>query len=97
MLWSQVNRGRGGEQREEDLKDYWKQNLATYNDVPLPAITAVDIDLELDPARQWFKVSGTYAFENLLDEPLRQIPLTGGLHWEEMALTLFQEWINISG
>ncbi|MCZ6835337.1 MAG: M1 family aminopeptidase, partial [Planctomycetota bacterium] len=88
ILWAQVNDGFQGDKTLKKQKDYWKQNLATYNDTPIPAITEVVIDLELDPARQWFKVSGTYTFHNPNEKPMRQIPFTGAQHWENMAWTM---------
>src|SRR5262249_49735484 len=51
LLWSDVYRGFQGDASKKQQKDYWKHNLATWKDAALPALTAVDIDLELEPAR----------------------------------------------
>jgi len=88
VLWSQVDRGFQGTQAKKLRKDYWRKNLATFRDGPLPDISAVDIDLTLDPARGRLKVSGTYDLVNNREKPLAQVPLSGGLHWESPSWTL---------
>src|SRR5207245_11240386 len=60
VLWAKVDRGFQGEVSKKRQKDYWRKNLATYHDWPLPDITAVDVDVTLDPARGRLKVSGSY-------------------------------------
>ncbi len=88
ILWAKVDRGFQGEATRKLVKDYWRKNLATYLDWKLPDITAVDMDVELDPARGWLKSSGTYDLANNQAGPIREIPLTGGLHWESVRWTL---------
>jgi ABC-type transport system involved in multi-copper enzyme maturation permease subunit len=88
FLYAQVDQGFQGEAAKKRQKDYWRHNLATWKDVPLPAITAVDIDLELEPAHRWFRVSGSYDLLNHRDAELRQVPLTGGDHWENLHWTM---------
>jgi hypothetical protein len=46
------------------------------------------MDLELDPAKHWFRVKGTYDLTNQRKMPLRQIPFTAGDHWENVAWTM---------
>jgi ABC-2 type transport system permease protein len=87
VLWSRVDRGFQGDATKKLLKDYWRKNLATYKDWPLPDITAVDVAVALDPARGRLQVEGTYDLLNNQDKPIRQIPLSGGLHWESPAWT----------
>ena len=70
-LYVQVDEGFQGEAAKKRQKDYWRHNLATWKDAPLPALTAVDIDVELDPASAWFRVNGTYDLINHLDKALR--------------------------
>jgi ABC-2 type transport system permease protein len=88
VLWAQVDRGFQGEATKRFAKDYWRKNLATYRDWPLPDLKAVDIAVELEPGRSHLKVSGTYLLVNPRDKALRQIPLSGGLHWESLSWTL---------
>jgi hypothetical protein len=66
----QVNHGYEGKILEKREKDYWKQNLATWEDAPLPSLAAVDLDLTLDPPRRGFEISGSYDLVNLLEMPL---------------------------
>lgn len=87
MLWSRVDRGFQGDASKKLLKNYWRKNLATYKDWPLPDITAVEVEVALDPARGRLQVKGTYDLVNYIDKPIRQIPVSGGLHWESPAWT----------
>jgi ABC-type transport system involved in multi-copper enzyme maturation permease subunit len=87
-LWADVYTGFEGDVAKKRQKDYWRNNLATWKDAPVPALTALDLDLELDPPRHWFRVKGTYDLQNHRPEPLRQIPLTTGDHWENLTWTM---------
>jgi ABC-2 type transport system permease protein len=87
-LYAEVYQGTEGEVAKKARKDYWRKNLATWKDAPLPALSAVDIDLELEPAEQAFRVKGTFELVNLRKSALRQFPLTAGDHWENLAWTL---------
>jgi len=87
-LWVMVDRGFQGKVDEARAKDYWRKNLSTYKDWPLPDLTAVDLDVALDPVKGRLKVSGTYDLINNQEKPLKQIPLTPGLHWESPKWTL---------
>lgn len=87
-LWVLVDRGFQGKAAEKQAKDYWKQNLATWKGVALPALTRVEVNLDLDPARRSFRTDGSYLLVNRSDKPLQRVPLTGGFHWEEIAWTM---------
>ena len=87
LLYNQVTAGFQGEAEENRQKDYWKKNLATFKDVPLPAMKSVDLDLDLEPAQRHFRVKGTYELFNHQGFPLRQIPLTVG-NWDDLEWTL---------
>jgi ABC-2 type transport system permease protein len=86
-LYLQVDEGFQGEAAKKRQKDYWRHNLATWKDTPRPALTAVDIDVELDPERHWFHATGTYDLLNHLDKDFAQVALTGGDHWENVSWT----------
>ena len=88
VLYVLVDRGFQGEADKKRQKDYWRHNIATWRDTPLPAITAVDIDVELEPSRRWFRVKGSYDLRNHHTTALRDIPLTGGDHWENVHWTM---------
>src|SRR5262249_12619290 len=53
-LYLQVHEGAEGAVAKKERKDYWRQNLNTWKDALLPAITAVDVNVELEPERGWF-------------------------------------------
>lgn len=84
----QVHGGFQGKASEKKAKDYWRKNLSTWNEAPVPAIAGADVDLELEPARRWFRTNGSFVFVNHHDFPLRQVPLTGGQHWTDIHWTM---------
>lgn len=89
LLWLAVENGLQGKTMEKKGRDYWKQNLATWRDAPLPSIAGVDLDLQLDPQRSWFHNRGSFELINDREEkPLRQIALSGAPHWEKLRWTL---------
>ncbi len=87
-LYTAVSNGFQGERMKQLEKDYWRDNTATWRDAPVPAIGAVDIDLELDPRERWFKTNGSYEIYNPRQEPVARIPLSAGVHWENLQWTL---------
>jgi ABC-2 type transport system permease protein len=88
VLGVQVGRGFESDAAKKKAHDYWKQNLATWREVPEPEIVDVTVDLELDPAKSGFKTKGTYRLSNPHDAPLKSFALTGGFHWGEATWTL---------
>lgn len=86
-LGRQIDRGPGGDVLKNRGKDYWKQNLATWKDYPLPTIEAVDIAMDLEPSRSEFTLSGSYTLANRTDRPLRAVPVTAGFHWDDIHWT----------
>ena len=87
-LWILVNQGFQGAGIRKKHEDYWRQNLATWIDAPLPYVTHVDMDLELEPARRGFTVAGSYDLENRKEGALIWFPVTGGSAWEGLSWTL---------
>ncbi len=69
-------------------KDYWKQNLGTWRDSPIPALAAVDLDVALEPERRWFHTRGSYRLWNDRDAALARFALTAGPHWRKVTWTL---------
>jgi ABC-type transport system involved in multi-copper enzyme maturation permease subunit len=88
VLWARVDYGFEGEAAKKMQKDYWRKNIATYKDWPLPDISNVDVAVDLDPARSFIRVQGSYDLQNNEAAPLAQIPLTAGLHWSKLTWTL---------
>src|SRR6185295_15105098 len=87
-LWGQVNQGFQGAAVEKERKDYWRKNLATWTGQPLPYVTRVEMDIDLDPASRGFRVSGFYDLQNQKDKPLYWFPITGGTAWKDLSWTL---------
>ncbi len=87
-LWAEVNRGFQGATVEKEHKDYWQKNLNTWTGQPLPYVTRVEMDLDLDPATRGFRASGFYDLKNQKDRPLYWFPVTGGTAWTGLAWTL---------
>jgi ABC-type transport system involved in multi-copper enzyme maturation permease subunit len=79
--------GREGESAKKQTKDYWRKNVATYRDARVPDLEHVAIDLELFPERGRYRVQGSYNLVNRGAEPLREILLTAGQHWEHLSWT----------
>ncbi len=86
-LWFAVQQGFQGGAAQKRHKDYWRQNLATWIDAPLPYVTHVDLDLDLEPARRWFRVRGSYDLVNRKAAPIPWFPVTGGIAWRDLAWT----------
>jgi ABC-2 type transport system permease protein len=87
-LWGEVNQGFQGAAVEKEHKDYWRKNLNTWTGQPLPYVTHVEMDLDLDPATRGIRVSGSYDLRNQKDKPLYWFPVTGGPAWKGLAWTL---------
>ncbi len=88
VLWGQVNQGFEGGAVESKHKEYWRKNVQTWAAEPLPYVTRVEMDLDLEPADRGFRVSGFYDLQNQKDKPLYWIPVTGGTAWEGLSWTL---------
>ncbi len=88
VLGYQVRHGFQGALAEKAQKDYWRKNIATYRDAVFPAIEHFDLDLDLEPADGWFRVDGSYVFRNHLEEPMREIVLTGSPTWRDLSWTV---------
>lgn len=83
-----VHQGRSGAVSKKKERDYWKKNSATWRDAKLPILESVDLDVVVDPASSGIVSRGTYALINRTDDTLRQVPLTGGLHWRNVRWTV---------
>jgi hypothetical protein len=93
-LYADVQSGFQGDAMDKKGKDYWRKNIQTWKDAPLPAISNVKLDLELEPSRRWFKADGEYTLVNDRAEVLRQIPVTPGPHVENATWTLNGETVE---
>lgn len=87
-LWVGIQRGFQGDVAEKAAKDYWRRNVATWTDVEMPAVVAVELDLELEPEHRAFRTEGRYLIFNHLDDPVARLPFTQGLTWDSLSWTL---------
>ena len=88
MLYFQIQDGFQGKRMEKLQHDYWKQNVSTWSDARLPSLAGVELDVTLEPAKRWYRVSGRYVLTNPHDKPLRQLPLTMGFNWDSVSWTM---------
>ncbi|MDZ4754866.1 MAG: M1 family aminopeptidase [Phycisphaerae bacterium] len=68
--------GSQGGPQERKAKDYWRQNSATWENAPSPALDSVTADVELFPESHSFHVKGTYVLRNAGITPIMALPLT---------------------
>jgi hypothetical protein len=88
VLADRVDSGREGAALEKQTKDYWRRNFATWRDAQDPSITDVVLELELEPARSWYRAEGSYLLLNDRDQALPVLAMTPGPHFEDLAWTL---------
>ncbi len=90
FLWIRVGDGAQGPAVEKREKEYWGRNLHTWggDDVILPRLAGVDVDLELDPEAGHFAVRGVYKLSNHSLESIRRFPMSVGDHFENISWTL---------
>jgi len=88
VLGLRVHSGFQGGVAKERAKDYWRQNLATWRDAPLPDLEAVELAVDLEPSRSRFRTEGTYRIVNRHEKPMARVALTGGPHWQDVKWTL---------
>jgi hypothetical protein len=84
--WREIAAGPGGPAAKKLSRDYWRKNLATWKDVPIPWVQDADLDVTLNPAARSWSVKGSYLISNQLQQPLRDVPLTVG-RWDHMTFT----------
>jgi ABC-2 type transport system permease protein len=87
-LWWQIDHGPNGATAEKRGRDYWKKNLATWKDAPIPAVADVDLDVTLEPAQRAWRVKGSYVLVNERDRRLARFPVTVGATWRDITWTV---------
>jgi hypothetical protein len=83
-----VTKGWEGAAAKKAARDYWKKNVLTWRDAPVPQIAYADLDVALEPARRWVKSQGSFDLVNRTGAPLKAIPLSRGLNWKKTSWTL---------
>jgi ABC-type transport system involved in multi-copper enzyme maturation permease subunit len=88
VLGFMVHGGWQGNAARKKAHDYWRKNVLTYRNFPLPQVAGLDLALDIDPGKRLVTSSGTYALINRTGAPLEQIPLTGGIDWKDVRWTM---------
>jgi ABC-2 type transport system permease protein len=83
-----VHGGWQGGAAEKKEHDYWRKNVLTYRDFPLPAIAGLELDVRLEPAQREVASHGTYTLVNRTEQSLARVPLTGNWSWRDVAWTM---------
>ena len=87
-LWMTVENGFQGTKAENAEKNYWRQNVATFWNAPLPDRTFIDIDMMLKPQQRSYHMNGSYEMINHQTLPLYRVPLTGVGYWSNLKWTV---------
>jgi len=81
MLYAMRRGPEGGPARRQQ-KDYWKQNISTWRDSPMPALDQVTAKVELFPETRRLQVQGEYLLRNRSEQPMDAVALTIPAHLE---------------
>ncbi|MFM7161862.1 MAG: M1 family metallopeptidase, partial [Planctomycetaceae bacterium] len=84
MLFAMRRGPEGGPTRRQE-KDYWRQNVATWRDTPVPALDRFTARVDLFPDTRRFQVTGEYLLRNRSEEPMEAVALTVRPHLKVRA------------
>lgn len=91
VLGWQVNDGSQGAAVRKATLDYWRKNIQTWKDAPVPATAGVDLDVRFDPPKHAFTMRGSYLLQNETDAPLARFPVTVNTRWKDLRWTVNAE------
>ena len=83
-LWVRLEQGFQGRATRNAEKDYWRKNMASFANEPLPHRTRIDIDLRLEPSQRSFHIRGRYELQNRQEKNLYRVPFTGVGKWSNV-------------
>lgn len=83
----QVQAGYEGPAAKKAARDYWKKNVQTWKDAPLPALAGVDLDVKFDPPKHAFTMRGRYELVNDGTAPLVRFPVSVNPNWKHLEWT----------
>jgi ABC-type transport system involved in multi-copper enzyme maturation permease subunit len=81
MLYAMRRGPEGGPSRRQQ-KNYWRQNISTWRDSPVPALDHVTAQVDLFPETRRLHVQGEYLLRNRSDQPMDAVALTIASHLE---------------
>lgn len=84
----QIHNGFQGNAVQQKAKRYWRTNFATWHDFEPPAISYIDLDIELAPEQRQMTLTGAYRLVNHTANPMSELPFTIGTSFGEVDWTL---------
>ncbi|HVH47202.1 MAG TPA: M1 family aminopeptidase [Labilithrix sp.] len=87
VFWTETSRG--GTIAKDAAKDYWRANVRTFADAPVPQLSRVALTMRLAPPERSAEIEGTYELVNRTDKALHAVPLTLGPHMRAPRFTAF--------
>ena len=84
----QIHNGFQGDAVKQKAKRYWRTNFATWHDFEPPAISYIDLDIELAPDQRQMTLSGAYRLVNHTINPMQALPFTISTSFGEVDWTL---------
>ena len=73
-----IEAGDQGQAARRRAREYWRRNVASWRDVPAPAIRHVEATIRLDPSERRMRVTGAFTIANLTSAPVRRLAFTAG-------------------
>ena len=88
ILAARIANGFQGEAAAERARAYWRQNVATWEDVEPAAVRHVDVRIDLEPRRRSAVIAGTFDLVNRTAAPMHRLPFTVGPSFGPVTWTL---------
>ena len=76
VLHRRISGGFQGPQAAQVDQRYWLRNSGEWSDMTPPEIRHVDLFVDVDPARRFIAIEGTYRLEHVGPEPVIELPFT---------------------
>jgi ABC-type transport system involved in multi-copper enzyme maturation permease subunit len=88
VLSARIDRGSDGKAARAEARDYWRRNSAAWSGVTPPAITHVDVKVDLEPSTGSMRIAGAYAMLNDTGAAVARLPFTVGPGTESVTWTI---------
>ena len=90
MLAGRIDAGFQGDAQTKAGKDYWRKNVATWQDASYPDLAGVDVQLDLYPEAHGFETKGSYRLINRSTHRMEVVPES----IREEYLEAFQDFLG---